>query len=59
MKEKVIALLLLWAKEGHNGLMPSKSVVSNPGGFGEEFYSSGSRVGLLIRTRMGAGPVFL
>ena len=26
-----------------------KTVCPNPGGFGEEFYSSGSRVGLLIR----------
>ena len=31
----------------------------NLGGFGEEFYSSGSRVGLLIRIRVSAGFLFL
>ena len=28
-----------------------------PGGFGEEFYSDGSRMELLIRTEVSAGPV--
>ena len=31
----------------------------NLGGFGEEFHSSGSRVGLLIRIRVSAGFLFL
>ena len=29
--------------------MPLKKRVSHPGGFGEEFYSKGSKAGLLIR----------
>ena len=29
----------------------------NPGGFGEEFYSNGSRAGLLVRIRVCARPV--
>ena len=33
----------------HSGLVPLKTVCSNPGGFGEEFYSNCSRLGLLIR----------
>ena len=36
-------------KGGHSRLLPSKTMCPNPGGFDEEFYSSGSRVGLLIR----------
>ena len=31
----------------------------NPGGFGAEFYSDGSRVELLIRIRVCAGPTLL
>ena len=43
-KQKIIALLLCQAKGGQSGLLPQKLC-----GFGEEFYSSGSRVGLLMR----------
>ena len=44
------------------GLMPSKIVCSNLGGwagFGEEFYSNGSRPGLLIKIRVSTEPVLL
>ena len=48
---------------GHSRLVPSKLCVPTRGGvgggFGEEFYSSGSRVGLLRRIRVCAGPAFL
>ena len=36
-----------------------KTVCPNPGEFGEESYSSGSRVGLPIRIRVCAGLAFL
>ena len=36
-------------KERHSRLLLSKIMCSNLGGFGEEFYSNHSRVGLLIR----------
>lgn len=36
--------------------MPSKTVCPNTGGFGEVFYSKGSRAGLLIRMRMCVEP---
>ena len=55
-KNNVIALP---GKGGHNRLMPLKTVCPNLGGFGEEFYSNDSRVGLLIRIRVCAGPAFL
>ena len=45
-------------KGGHSGLAPSKTV-SLPRGFGEEFSSNGSRVGLLIRISVCAGPALL
>ena len=51
--------IALSGKGGHSGLLPSKTVCPNLGGFGEEFYSSGSRVGLLIRIRVCAGPALL
>ena len=41
--------IALPGKGGRSGLLPSKTVCPNPGGFGEEFYSNRSRVGLLIR----------
>ena len=59
MKYKRIALLLCQAKGGHSGLMNLKTVCLLLGGFGEEFYSSGSKVGLLIRIRVCTGPAFL
>ena len=34
-----------------------KTVCPKLEGFGEEFYSNGSRVGLLIRVRMSAEPI--
>ena len=34
---------------GHSRLLPPKTVCPNLGGSGEEFYSNGSIVGLLIR----------
>ena len=50
-----IALLLCQAKGGIAGSC-LKNCVSQPGGgFGEEFYSSGSRAGLLIMIRVCAG----
>jgi len=52
--EKKIVLLLHQVK-GHSGLMPSKTVCPSLGGFGEEFFSNGPRVGLLISIRMCAG----
>ena len=51
-KSNFIALL---GKRGHNGFMPLKTVCLNLGGFGEEFYSSSSRAGLLIRIRVCQG----
>ena len=53
------SFIALPGKGGHSGLVPSKTVCLNPRGFGEEFYSSGSRVGLLIRVRVRAGPALL
>ena len=52
------SFIALPGKGGHSGLMPLKNV-SQPEGFGEEFYSNGSRVGLLIRIRGCAGPTCL
>ena len=43
------SFIALPGKVGHRGLPPSKTVCPNPGGFGEKFYSSSSRMGLLIR----------
>ena len=43
------SFIALPGKRGHSGLLPQKTMCPNPGGFEEEFYSSGSRVGLLIR----------
>ena len=48
------SLIALPGKGGHSGLM-----CPNPGGFGEEFYSSSSRIGWLIRVRVCAGPIVL
>ena len=43
------SFIALPGKEGHSRLLPLKTVCPHPGGFVEEFYSDGSRVGLLIR----------
>ena len=51
------SFIALPGKGGHRGLVPLKNCVPNPGGFGEEFYSSGSRAGLLIR--LGCVPALL
>ena len=45
-KNRFIALP---GKRGHSGVPPLKTMCPNPGRFGEEFYSNGSRVGLLVR----------
>ena len=45
-KNSFIALPGKW---GHSGLLPQKTMCPNLGGFDKEFYSNGSRVGLLIR----------
>ena len=43
------SFIALPGKGGHNGLLPWKTMCPNLGGFDEEFYSNGLRVGLLIR----------
>ena len=43
------SFIALSGKGGHRGSCSEKSMYPNPGGFDEEFYSSGSKVGLLIR----------
>ena len=48
VKQKIIALLPYQVKEDRGGLCPGK-LCPNLGEFGEEFYSNGLRVGLLIR----------
>ena len=63
---KIRLLLLLFiylffalpGKEGHRGLMVHK-LCSNLGEFREESYSNGSRVELLTRIRVCAGPALL
>ena len=52
---KEMALLVCQAK-GDSGLLPLKTVCPNLGGFGEVFYGSCSRAGLLIKIRVCAGP---
>ena len=49
------SFLALPGKGGHSRLLPSKTVRPNPGGFGEECYSSSSRSRLLVRIRVCAG----
>ena len=58
MKQKRTALLLCQAKGNTVGPC-SEKLCLNSGEFGEEFYSSGSRAGLLIRIRMCKHPAFL
>ena len=53
------SFIALPGKGGHGGLVPWKTVCPNLGGSGEELYSNGSRVGLMIRIGVCAGPVFL
>ena len=53
------SIIALPGKGGHSGLVPWKTVCPNPGGFGEEFYSSGWRMELLIRIKVCAGPALL
>ena len=36
------------SKGGHSRLVPSKPCVPTPGGFSEEFYSYGSRLGVWV-----------
>ena len=53
------SFIALPGKGGNSRLMPLKIACPNPGGFGENFYSNGSRAGLLIRIRVCAGPALL
>ena len=53
------SFIALPGRAGHSGLLPSKTMCPNLGGFGEEFYSNGSRAGLLVRIRVCAGPALL
>ena len=52
------SFISLPGKGGHSGLMLSK-LCPNLERFGEEFYRNGSRMRLLIRIRVYAGPVAL
>ena len=51
------SFVTLPGKGGHSRLLPLKTV-SHPGGFGKEFYSNGSRAGLLIRLGCVQGLYF-
>ena len=51
------SFIALPGKGGHTGFVPSQVVYPSLGGVGEEFYSDGSRMELLIRTEVCAGPV--
>ena len=51
--------IALPGKRQHSRLVPIKTVCPNLEGFGEEFYSIGARMGLLIRIRVCAGPPLL
>ena len=51
--------IALSGKGGCSRPLPLKTVCLNPEGFHEEFYSNGSRAGLLIRIRVCAGAAFL
>ena len=53
------SFIALPGKGGHRWLMCSKLCVPTWGGFGEEFYSNGSRVGLLIGITVCAGSALL
>ena len=53
------SFIALPGKGGHTGFVPSQVVYPSLGGVGEEFYSDGSRVGLLIRIRVCEGPALL
>ena len=57
-KNSFIALL---GKGEHSRLLPLKTMCTNQGGFAEEFYGNGSRVGLLIRLgcMQGLGSLIL
>ena len=55
VKGRKSSFIALSGKGGHKKLMPPKTVCPRLGGFGEEFYSNGSRVGLLIRIRVCMG----
>ena len=53
------SFIALPGKEGHRRIMTLKTVCPNLEGFGEEFYSNGSRAELLIRIRVCAVPAVL
>ena len=52
------SFIVLPGKGNTAGSCPEK-LCPNAGGFGEEFYSNGSRGALLIRIRVCAGPELL
>ena len=52
------SLISLPGEGGHNRLSPEK-MCPNWGGFGEDFYSNGTRIWLLIRIRVWEGPALL
>ena len=54
-----ITLLLCQAKGAQWACASQKQCVLIPEGFGEQFYSNGSRPELLIRIRVCAGPALL
>ena len=55
-KNRFIALP---GKGGHSGLLLSKNMCPDPGGFGEEFYSNSSEGGIADEIRVCAGPALL
>ena len=57
--EKNSFIALASQRMTHSGLMHIKTVCPKPEGFGEEFYSSGSKAELLIRSRVCTGPALL
>ena len=46
------SFIALPGKGGHSALIPLKTVSPIPEGFCEEFYSNGSKAGLLVRNRV-------
>ena len=53
------SFIALPGRKGHSSLVPLKTVCPNPGRFGEELYSNGSRVGLLMSIMVCTGPALL
>ena len=51
------SFIALPGKGGHSRLLPWKTMCPRLRGFGEEFYSNHSRVGLLVRSESVQGPL--